>query len=87
MLTQLQIGDFLKTLHNPRYINPEHTGAILLDGTYNGLRMEFYASPTDPMEYGRNTYKQAIEGHYGPIADYKPEQIESETEDLFGDNK
>jgi hypothetical protein len=78
MLTQLQIGDFLRTLHNPRYINPDHTGAILLDGNYNGLKMEFFASPTDPMDYGRNTYQLAIEGHYGPIADYTPP-----SEDLF----
>jgi hypothetical protein len=73
MLTPFQVGEFLKTLHNPRYINPERAGAILFDGIFHGQLLPFFASPTDSMEYGRMIYAKAIEGAYGPIGEYVPE--------------
>jgi hypothetical protein len=73
MLTAGQVEIYLKTLHNPRYINPEHTGAILFDGVFHNMPLSFYASPTDGMEYGRMIYAKAIEGAYGPIGEYVPE--------------
>jgi|HubBroStandDraft_2_1064218.scaffolds.fasta_scaffold00040_36 hypothetical protein len=70
MLTTEQRDEFLGTLYNPRYINPEHTGAILLDGVFNGQKMTFYASPLDPMEYGRKIYERVIAGEYGEIREF-----------------
>jgi hypothetical protein len=72
MLTQLQVGEFLRTLRNPRYANENHEGAIALDGTYNGQTLVFFASPTDAMDYGRNIYQRAIDGDFGPIKDFEP---------------
>lgn len=67
MLTPEQVKEFLKTLHNPRYVNPDHTGAILLDGIFEGEIMPFFASPYDRMKYGRIAYAKAIVGRYGKI--------------------
>jgi hypothetical protein len=71
MMTQLQVGEFLRTLTNPRYADPSHQGSIVLDGIYNGQILPFYASPTDAMEYGRNIYERAISGDFGPIKEYE----------------
>jgi hypothetical protein len=70
MMTQLQVGEFLRTLTNPRYTEANHQGSIVLDGIYNGQILPFYASPIDAMEYGRNIYERAINGDFGPIGDY-----------------
>jgi hypothetical protein len=72
MMTQLQVGEFLRTLTNPRYADQSQQGSIVLDGIYNGQILPFYASPTDAMEYGRNIYRRAIDGDFGPIGDYEP---------------
>lgn len=71
MLTPEQVKEFLKTLHNPRYINPDHTGAILLDGLFKGEILPFFASPFDKMSYGRIAYAKALVGAYGPIKEYE----------------
>lgn len=71
MLTADQITEFLKTFHNPRYSNPDHTGPIILDGVFNNGIMPFYASEWDMMEYGRETYRKAMDGEYGPIGPYE----------------
>lgn len=72
MLTQNQVDIFLKTLHNPRYINAEKKGAIIFDGEFRGQLLEFYASPLDAMDYGREIYDRALAGEFGPIGDYDP---------------
>jgi hypothetical protein len=71
MLTADQVTEFLKTLHNPRYCNADQTGPIILDGTFNNGPMEFYASPWDMMDYGKEIYQKAIDGAYGPIGPYQ----------------
>ena len=77
MMTKEQGEEFLGTLYDPRYINKERTGAILLTGIFNGYHLDFYASPLDPMEYGRKIYARVIAGEYGEIRDYEPpEEVE-----------
>lgn len=71
MLTSDQVTVYLETLHNPRYINSDRTGAILLDGVFHGSILQFYASPNDAMDYGRMVYAKVIEGVYGPIKEYE----------------
>jgi hypothetical protein len=80
MMTPGQGELFLKTLHNPRYTDPDHTGAILLDGIFHGQPLSFFASPMDGMEYGRLVYAKAIEGVYGPIGEYEPPEQPDPTE-------
>jgi hypothetical protein len=95
MMTQLQIGEFLRTLKNPRYAEYNGDGSIVLDGTYNGMTLQFIASPNDAMDYGRNIYKRAIDGDFGPIKEFDPENAvfkvntpkEPVTLDLFAEKK
>jgi|SRR5580698_2470686 hypothetical protein len=75
MLTPDQLSEFLDTLKNPRFCQPEEDGPILLEGTFRGGKMDFFASPTDAMDYGRSVWKKAIDGFYGPIAPYDPTTI------------
>jgi hypothetical protein len=70
MLTETQVGAFLKTLHNPRYTNPDHTGAIKLTGIYENQFMYFFASPTDKKLYGRIVYAKAISEAYGKVKEF-----------------
>jgi hypothetical protein len=81
MMTQLQVGEFLRTLRNPRYADKSHQGSIVLDGIYNGQILPFYASPIDVMEYGRNIYERAISGDFGPIGEYEPITLPEELPD------
>jgi hypothetical protein len=81
MMTQLQVGEFLRTLSNPRYVDKSHQGSIVLDGIYNGQILPFYASPIDAMEYGRNIYERAIGGDFGPIGEYEPITLPEELPD------
>jgi hypothetical protein len=67
MLTEPQIQEFIKTLHNPRYSNSDHTGAILLTGIFDNEFMNFYASPFDKKQYGRVVYAKAIAEAYGKV--------------------
>jgi hypothetical protein len=92
MMTTIEVGEFLRTLTNPRYATEDKNGAIALDGTYNGQTLIFYASPIDAMDYGRNIYKRAIDGNFGAIKEYEPIEepkiIEPETKpqlDLFAE--
>ena len=71
MLTAEQVQEFLTTLRNPRYCNPDHTGPIVLDGTFNNGIMQFYASEWDMMEYGREVYRKAMDGEFGEIGPYE----------------
>jgi hypothetical protein len=75
MMTQEQIDEFLGTLYNPRYVNPDHTGAIAMTGIIGGQKILFYASPLDPMEYGRKIYARVIAGEYGEILECEPEKV------------
>jgi hypothetical protein len=77
MMTLEQRDEFLGTLYNPRYANPDHTGAIALTGIIGEQKLIFYASPLDPMEYGRKIYARVIAGEYGEILEYEPEKVES----------
>jgi hypothetical protein len=70
MFTVEQRDEFLSTLYDPCYINTDHTGAITLTGIFNGEKMLFYASPLDPMEYGRKIYSRVIAGEYGEIREF-----------------
>ena len=72
MLTEVQVIEFLKTLHNPRYANPDHTGAIKLTGIYENQFMYFFASPYDKARYGRIIYAKAISEAYGKVREYDP---------------
>jgi hypothetical protein len=74
MLTQTQVEKFLTTLHNPRWVEPNEQGPILLDGEFYGGKLEFFASPMDIMDYGREVYQKALDGYYGEIAPYDPER-------------
>jgi hypothetical protein len=65
------MDEFLKTLHNPRYVNPDHSGAILLNGIFEGEILPFFASPYDRMKYGRIAYAKAIVGAYGQVREYE----------------
>jgi hypothetical protein len=75
MLTVEQRDEFLKTLHNPQYVNLNHIGPIALTGTINGQKLIFYASPYDTMEYGKDIYNRVIKGEYGEIGEFVPEII------------
>jgi hypothetical protein len=70
MLDPGQRDEFFKTLYNPQYVNPDHTGPIALIGIINGQKLLFYASPYDRMDYGREIYNKAIRGEYGEIGEY-----------------
>jgi hypothetical protein len=72
MLVESQIKEILATLHNPRYTNPEHTGAIKLTGIIEREFIPFFASPYDKKLYGRIAYAKAIAGAYGKIREYDP---------------
>jgi hypothetical protein len=72
MMTPEQRDEFLGTLYNPRYAKPDHTGPIALTGIIGEQKILFYASPTDPMEYGRKIYERVIKGEYGEILEYEP---------------
>jgi hypothetical protein len=74
MLTPEQRDEFLGTLYNPQWVNPDHTGPIALTGIFMGNKMIFYASPTDMMEYGRQIYARVIAGEYGEILPYVGEE-------------
>jgi hypothetical protein len=74
MMTLEQRDEFLGTLYDPRYVNADHTGAIALTGISGGQKMLFYASPNDPMEYGRKIYERVIKGEYGEILPYEPKK-------------
>jgi hypothetical protein len=71
-MTLEQLDEFLGTLFNPQYVSPDHTGSIALTGIVNGKKLIFYASPLDPMEYGRKIYNRVIAGEYGEILEYEP---------------
>jgi hypothetical protein len=75
MLTVEQRDEFLKTLCNPQYVNPDHIGPIALTGTINGQKLIFYASPYDTMKYGKDIYDRVIKGEYGEISEFVPEAI------------
>jgi len=75
MLTPDQLSEFLDTLKNPRFVTPEDGGPILLEGTYRGGKMDFFASRLDAMDYGRSIYQKALDGFYGPVAPYDPNTI------------
>jgi hypothetical protein len=70
VLTDSQIKKFLTTLHNPRYANSNHTGAIKLTGIFEDQFMTFFASPFDKKQYGRIIYAKAISEAYGKIQEY-----------------
>lgn len=74
MLTPPQVEQFLITLRNPRYYEPNERGPILLFGMFDGKELPFIASQTDPMEYGRKIYQKAVEGFYGKIGPFVPEE-------------
>jgi hypothetical protein len=75
MLTEAQVKEFLTTLHNPRYSNADHTGAIKLTGIIENEFMTFFASPYDKKLYGRIAYAKAISEAYGKIREYNPLDI------------
>jgi hypothetical protein len=72
VMTLEQRDEFLGTLFNPRYTNPEHEGPVLLDGIFNGQTIQFFASPFDMMEYGRKIHARVLAGEYGEIGPYEP---------------
>ena len=75
VMTVEQRDEFLGTLYNPRYLNTEHTGAIVLDGIFKGSKITFFASPNYSMEYGRQIYARVIAGEYGEILEpVEPEE-------------
>jgi hypothetical protein len=71
MMTPEQRDEFLGTLYNPQYTSLDHTGPIALTGIFYQQKLLFYASPTDPMEYGRKIYARVIKGEYGEILEYE----------------
>jgi len=75
MLTVEQREEFLGTLYNPRWINSDYTGSIILDGVFNGQKMTFFASQNDSMEYGRKIYERVIKGDYGEILEPESEEV------------
>jgi hypothetical protein len=85
MLTQLQTGELLRTLKNPRYAEPIENSPILLDGEFNGYTIPFIASPYDMMDYGRNIYQRAIDGDFGPIKDFDPNNTMLKVSTIFND--
>jgi len=89
MLTQLQVGELLKTLKDPHYAEPGENSSVVLYGEFNGYTIPFIASPKDMMDYGRNIYQRAIDGDYGPIKSYNKNNPMSkpETLDLFAEKK
>ena len=84
-LAKFRLDEFLQTLSSPRFMDPEHTGPILLTGKIGEFEVAFWASPFDPMDYGRNLYEKVLAGEYGEIAEYvEPEpQAEPDQKDLF----
>lgn len=70
MLSGKTLDRFLESLKNPRWVEPEGRGPILLDGEINGGKVQFFASSIDGADYGREVYEKAINGHYGEIAPY-----------------
>lgn len=65
--------EFFATLKNPKYnsLLPE-TAMIFLDGILNGKAVKFVASKDDPNPFGRDVYKAAVQGQFGPISEYAP---------------
>ena len=69
-----KLATFLSTLREPRYASADHDPkqTIVLKGVLNGENVEFLASPTDVMEYGRELHRRAAAGELGRIGDYVP---------------
>jgi hypothetical protein len=69
-----EVKALFKTLKNPRYATEENQGVapIVFDAIDNGKDIQFIASPQDVMEYGRELWKEAHEGKYGPIGQFNP---------------
>jgi hypothetical protein len=60
------------TFSNPRYSTSNSKEHFLLDAIYKGEKIEFYASPTDVMEYGRDICARTKNGEFGTIGPYIP---------------
>jgi hypothetical protein len=72
VMTVEQRNEFLETLYEPRYATADPKGPIALTGIFEGYKVTFWASPRDPMEYGRKIYDRILKGEYGEISDYTP---------------
>lgn len=66
------LEDFFASLGEPQYATPDNDPAqtILLWGVNRGLRTPFLASPDDVHDYGSDLHARAVNGEFGPIADY-----------------
>lgn len=70
---------FLATLHSPRYTSADHDPSLpfALTGVLNGVEVEFFASPGDVHDYGREVYDRVSAGELGEIGDYvEPPPVE-----------
>jgi hypothetical protein len=67
-----KLATFLSTLREPRYSSAAHDPKqpIVLKGVLNGESVEFFASPTDAMDYGRELHRRAAVGELGRIGAY-----------------
>jgi hypothetical protein len=65
-----RVTNLMRTLKNPRYSRPDHSGPIQLDAVLDGQQVVFWASPIDLMDYGREIYRKCIDGDYGNIGSY-----------------
>lgn len=67
----------LEYAKNPVWANAEHT-MIDLTIKWDAIDEElpFSASPNDPEVHGRAIFAAAVEGKYGPIAEYTPPPLE-----------
>jgi hypothetical protein len=67
-----KVATFLSTLRDPRFTSKTHdpTQPFVLTGVLNGQEVDFYASPTDPMDYGREIHRRVVAGELGEIGGY-----------------
>lgn len=67
------LTEFIATLSEPRYSSPDHDPAkpFILHGKIGGKDIVFFASPNDPMDYGRELHRRIAAGKLGKIGDYQ----------------
>jgi hypothetical protein len=67
-----KVATFLSTLREPRFTSEEHDPKqpFVLKGVIDGKEVEFYASPNDPMDYGRELHRRVAAGELGQVGSF-----------------
>lgn len=60
---------FYSSLGEPYYSSDasDPSEPFIMWGTLNSVRTAFFASPTDPHDYGRDLHARVAAGEFGPI--------------------